>query len=69
VEELGPEVLTSIPSSDMTVSWLESFYVKVNIGIHMGDVLHVLRYPGHPIWTSSMQSIIPHDFILNKKQQ
>jgi len=69
VEELGSEALTSIPSSDMTVSWLESFYNKISIRIHMDDVLHVLRYPGHLIWTSSMQSIIPHEFILNKKQQ
>jgi hypothetical protein len=46
VEKISSKGLTNIPSSDMTVSWLESFCVSSQHCVHMDEVPHVLRHPG-----------------------
>jgi hypothetical protein len=46
VEKISSKGLTNIPSSDMTVSWLESFYISSQHFVHVNEVPHVLRHPG-----------------------
>jgi hypothetical protein len=70
VEEMAMKgILTSIPSSDMTVSWLESFCESRQHSVPTDQLPHVLVPSQQPpninlIYAKHHQ---PHAFILNKQ--